>query len=456
MSAASSLKPRTQILSLLMLAGSIGGLAGEEAEAGGYQLRQHSAAAMGSATAGVTAGVHGLSAMFRNPAIGAESEQAEAGLNLTYLAPKSRVDDAAASTVLGTEIGGSRTISDAIPNVVIPALYLALPISETVSLGFAANAPFGLETDYDADWVGRYQALKTEVTTLNFNPSVAIRANSMLTVAAGLQLQYYDGTLSNAVDFGTLGALQGVPGAIPGGQDGAVRVDADDWAFGFNFGLILEPQPGTRLGIGYRSSIDHTLRGSADFTLDDAGIGALLSLGGGGIFQNSDASAAITTPRMLTLGAAQQATERLTLLIEAQWIDWSDFDRLVVSFANPAQPDDVTGQNWNDGWFVAVGAQYAVSERLTLSAGTAFDRSPVPDDTLTPRIPDSDRYWIAAGAEIEPTSWATINLSYNHFFMPERNFALTSDQIGSTLRGNLTGTTATNVHIFALTAAFRF
>ncbi len=68
------------------------------------------------------------------------------------------------------------------------------------------NAPFGLETDYNDGWVGRYHALQTQLSTLNVNPTIAFEPIPGLSFGAGLQLQYADAKLSNAVDFGTIGA----------------------------------------------------------------------------------------------------------------------------------------------------------------------------------------------------------------------------------------------------------
>ena len=37
-------------------------------------------------------------------------------------------------------------------------------------LGFGMGTLFGLKTDYDAGWVGRFYALKSDLKTVNLNP----------------------------------------------------------------------------------------------------------------------------------------------------------------------------------------------------------------------------------------------------------------------------------------------
>ena len=239
----------------------------------------------------------------------------------------------------------------------LPAFYAGVPLPGGVSLGLGVNVPFGLETKYPGDWVGRYHAVKSELKTVNINPAVAWRPVPWLAAGAGFQAQYADGTLSNAVDFGTIGAANGIPGSVPGGQDGFARLNGDDWAYGWNVGAMVEPRAGTRLGVAYRSKIEHTLSGDVDFSGDDAGIADTIR-GATGAFTDSDASLGLTTPASLSFGLHQDVTDRLAVMGEAQWTDWSVFDELTIKFDNPAQPDSVTEEKWKDTWFLSLGTTY--------------------------------------------------------------------------------------------------
>ena len=214
---------------------------------------------------------------------------------------------------------------------------------------------------------------------------------------------------------------------------------------GFNLGALWTPMAGTRLGLAYRSEVQHTLDGGADFSPEVPGL-----------LSDTGARAEITTPRSLSLGLSQAVGARWTLLGEAQWTDWSAFESLVVRFDNPAQDPDITRQDWRDGWFAALGARYRASEALSLSAGAAYDWSPVPDDTLTPRIPDADRAWLSLGLDWTPENWFRLKFGYAHLFMPARAIDLATGDPGSGNRGNLSATTDTDVDIVSLTLAVRF
>ena len=55
---------------------------------------------------------------------------------------------------------------------------------------------------------------------------------------------------------------------------------------------------------------------------------------------------------------------------------------------------------------------------------------------LTPRIPDADRYWLALGVGIRPTSRIRIDLSYAHIFSPQVSTRNPDPVTGARLIGN--------------------
>jgi long-chain fatty acid transport protein len=63
----------------------------------------------------------------------------------------------------------------------------------------------------------------------------------------------------------------------------------------------------------------------------------------------------------------------------------------------------LTPEHWKDTWHYALGAAYAMNDVVTLRAGVALDETPVPDETRTPRLPDTDRTSVAVGARWQPS-----------------------------------------------------
>ncbi|WP_156777007.1 OmpP1/FadL family transporter [Nitrococcus mobilis] len=433
----------------IALAASVG-----TAAASGFQIREQSAKALGNAMAGASAGAEDASYMAYNPAtIGHLPENQLTG-NLSYIDPEIRLKHANASTALGTPIQGPTDDGDV--NALVPALTAKWRLNEKFDLGLGVYSFWGLKTDYNRAWIGRYHAVDTSLTTVAINPVLAFKPTPQLSVGAGLIAQYANARLTNAIDFGTIGAAQGLPGANPGNQDGFARVTGDDWGFGFNLGALYELTPNTRIGIAYRSKVEHTLKGKASFDPDQAGIANTLGAALGGAFTDTVGKADLTTPATASLGVLHQATKRLALMAEVQWTNWSEFGRLVVKFDNNT-PNSVTDNDWQDTWFASIGASYRLTNRWLLRAGLAYDQTPIPDPRhRTPRIPGSDRKWLALGTTYSPVANFDITGSWVHAFLSDADSNLKAGDEGNSARGNLTGTYKVSADVFSLQAAWRF
>ena len=438
-----------------VVAGSVVLVAGGQAHAAGYALKEQSATAQGNAFAGATAGADDVSYMFFNPAALGWVDKIAVTATATLISPKSELKNASGSTAFGTPISGATSEDDIGEDAVVPAFYAAAPLPAGFKVGVGVNVPFGLETSYSRDWVGRYHAVKSELQTVNINPALAWRPVEWLSAGVGFQAQYADGTLTNAIDFGTIGAANGVPGASPGNQDGFARLRGDDWAYGWNAGAIVQPLAGTRIGVAYRSEIDHTLNGDVNFTGDDDGIANIIR-GVSGAFTDTDANLGLTTPASLSFGVHQDLTERVAVMAEAQWTDWSVFDQLTIKFDNPSQPDSVTEEEWEDTWFFALGTTFKATDEITLRAGVAYDQSPVKDEYRTPRIPDGDRRWLSLGAGWQPAGWLDLDASFTYIDVEDTNVRLSAADTGNAARGNLDADYDSYIILLGLSARMRF
>lgn len=458
-----SLSPWTVVrtASALTLAAAMG-----TAGASGFQIRELSATASGNAMAGATAGAESISYMAFNPAAIGRLDGTRIATSVGLIFAQFEVNNAEAENAVGTPLGGDST-GEGGTNAVVPSLYAKWDLREDLRLGLAITAPYGLATEYDEDWAGRYHAVESDLKTINVNPVLAFKPTPDLTLAGGLVAQYADATLSSAIDFGTLGAgaaianpaVAGAFGAlgitpIPGQQDGFVEITGDDWGFGFNLGLLWQFSDRTRVGLAYESEISHTLEGEADFEADDAGIANVL--GASGAFQDTGGTASLDTPAVVSAGVFHQLNDRWQVMGEVSWTQWSSFDELVVEFDNPAQPDNVTEENWDNTFMVSVGANYLLNDRWTLRGGVGFDQSPVPDaEHRTPRIPDSDRTWAGLGFTWEGPDRLSVSASYIHVFFDDSEIDIPATGHNAA-RGSFTGDAEASVDILSAQVAWRF
>ena len=425
------------------------------ADAAGFAIKQQSAAAQGNAFAGATAGAESPSYMFFNPAALGRFDQSSVHLEASGITTRLRLRNAEAATGGGTPIGGVARKGDVADDAVIPSFYAVAVPHDDFRFGLGINAPFGLGTEYPTGWVGRYHTLESSFSSINVNPVLAYKATDWLTVAGGLQLQWSEAELVNAVDFGSIGGIADIPGAAPTTQDGRATVKGDGWGFGYNLGVLAEPRPGTRLGLAYRSAIETTLDGDARFRLDDAGIGAAIR-DSTGAFTNVDVETEVELPPMLSFGIHQAIGERFAVMAEAQWTGWSTFDELVIEFDNAAQPDSVTQFDWDDAWFVAVGGTWQPTDRLTLRLGGAYDQTPTSNRYRTPRIPDADRWWLAAGLGWQLRESLSLDLAYSYIYFDEAEIRLSATDRGNAMRGDLSADYQNQIHILSLAVNWRF
>jgi long-chain fatty acid transport protein len=427
----------------------------------GFAIVEQSVSGLGAAFSGAAAVAEDASTLFYNPAGLTRLKGQQAALGLHYIKPKSEFSDSGSSLsplLGGVALSGSDG-GDGGEDAYVPNAYYAANLDNGWVFGIGVNAPFGLATEYADGWKGRYHALRSEVKTVNINPSVAYKLNDHLSLGAGFNAQRLSAELSNAIDFGSISVLSG---GTPQGSDGKVVLEADDWAYGYNLGILVEADEDTRLGLAYRSRMEYTAKGSADFTVPAAVSSVLLAPGVtiGSMFADSGASADMTLPDTLSASVYHRFTDRLAIMADVTWTNWSVFDELRVEFDNPLKADSVTSYNWNDSWRYSLGGSYDVSESLTLRAGLAFDETPIPDaESRTPRIPGEDRFWTSVGGTYHFFENLKADLAYAHLFVSDSkiNRQAGGDPTGENFfAGTLVGEFENAVDIASIQLAYNF
>ncbi len=157
---------------------------------------------------------------------------------------------------------------------------------------------------------------------------------------------------------------------------------------------------------------------------------------------------------MATASAAWEIDPQWTLLASAEYTNWSALRQLFVQPDDPANPQSLTALNWKDTWFGALGVAYRVDERWTLRAGTAFDEAAAPRQTLEPRIPDADRYWISGGFGYRWNERADVNFAVSHLFTPRSFIDQTIAQPGNAVRGSLQGSSESDATLISAQLVF--
>lgn len=425
--------PHTRIA--IAVAGIAMMLGAGQAFGAGFALQENSGSGLGNAFAGGAAVAEDASTIWANPAgmsrIG--TNQVAGAIHLVNVSMKFNNNASQPAAVCpqgATPLCGASGIyqplgdngGDAGNLNVVPNLYLVVPLNRQWALGLGINAPFGLVTEYDSTWLGRYQAVKSDIKTYNVNPAFSYKWEN-LTFGAGASYQHIKATLTSNINYSgaiAQGTLAGAAtGAIPvaavnplltasNGLDANANVDGSDDAWGWNVGILYEFDKNARWGASYRSSIKYTVNGNANISTPAAptlpptlapiyaGVATLVNanplLQSGGVYSN------IELPQMANISYFQSINDRWDIMADVQWTGWSSIQDLTF-YRTDGTVFSSTPEKWKDVWRVALGANYKHSDQWKFRFGTAWDQSPVGDEFRTPRLPDGDRVWLATGAQ---------------------------------------------------------
>ncbi|HKB71996.1 MAG TPA: outer membrane protein transport protein, partial [Thermoanaerobaculia bacterium] len=308
--------------------------AASTARGGGWKLEVMGAKQLETSYAGNAASAEDASTVWFNPAGMTElSSKWTATVAVPVIDLSIDTRDDGSRSILGQPLTGPRT-TGAGKVVVVPSFYAVRRVGDAVWAGIGFNTPFGLGTNYDESWRGRYQATETTLLVYNLNPSLAWRLDDHWSVGGGVDVQYSRGVFSEMIDFGSFGAASGL-GLAPQQDDGKVRIGGTAWAVGFDLGTLWKPCASTKIGLAFHSKTVHDISGSAHFRVPED---AAPLTGNGAVFQNTNADAPLPMPASVSLSADQGVSRNLALLADVTWTQWSALRRITIDFDNPNQP----------------------------------------------------------------------------------------------------------------------
>ena len=297
------------------------------------------------------------------------------------------------------------------------ALFAAIPISERVALGFSVTAPVGLEVDPTDDWVGKEWMTEAQLIALNLEPSVGVRLSEQWSLGAGFAIQYL------TFDQKLVGPLVGVP----------LGLDGTSWDVGFSGSVLWEPLGTTRVGARYRSQVSHNLSG--DLTFLEAA---------------PPVSTSFTLPMSATLSTYHEFSEKVALMLDAGWTDWSAFDYNVITFDNSGQQVELP-RNFKDTWNVSLGSHISLGQSWLFMLGGGYVSSAVDDENRTPDLPVDQQIRGSTGIEYGINARWTVGADYTFVWLGENKIDQTRP-----LPGRIVGDYNASVHALGLYGALWF
>ncbi len=451
----------TQISALAL--GVAAAFAFGQADAAGFQLKENSVKAMGRAFAGSAAAPGDAAVVTNNPAAMTQFDKNTVQADITVVDLSASFNGGGTDAFGGPLSGGDG--GDAGDVTPIPALSAIFPAGDTgLTFGVMVSAPFGLKTEYENGWVGRYHALKSEVEIVDLTLSASLDITDRFSVGIGAIYERAEAELTKAVDFGTAicanpttaGLCVALPTVYgPQQQDGMAGIKGDDTGFGWLLGAHWRPTDKLTIGYSHRSEIDHELEGDATFDVP-APIRNVFNANpfppARNVFTNTEGKAKLTTPSIDTLSVTYAFTDRFTLLADVSQTDWHSLQNVTIDFANPVQANSVEQFGWDDTMFYSLGAEFALSDSFTLRGGIARDETPTNDDDRTPRLPDANRDWFSVGLTWMASEALEVNAGYTRILVDDPTINDPENSSGA----HLVGEYDADVNLFGVSAQYRF
>lgn len=305
----------------------------------------------------------------------------------------------------------------------IPHFYYVQPAGDKLAGMLSVNAPYGLITEWERDWIGSPAATYTALSAIYMTPSLAFQATEDFALSAGFNVVIAEAD------------LRAYRGAL-----GIRRLEGDDIGYGYTASAHWQPADDWALGARYQSRVKLTIEGDTTFSE---------------VPLRSSVDADLELPSSVNIGIANHSFEKLHLGLDAVWTEWSSYDQLVYNFGAgypiPTNPE-ATPKKWNDVWSVRLGAEYELSDSWVVRGGYVWDQSPVEDDYRAPELPGSDRQMLTAGFGWKGEHLG-IDLAYSYLWGKEVSNGAAVDLATG---GATAGRYETETHLVAVSAGYRF
>lgn len=372
------------------------------ASANGLAINESSVSASGKANSGRASDIQDASTVYGNPAGMSRLTGNHVSGGVTVLDVRSELSDVQAPA------GGSSR-GDMVPLTVVPFGFLTSQLNDDWTFGLGFYAPFGINIDYEDSFAGRYQSAGVKVTVMTLQPTLSYKVNDKLSIGLGQTINKLTGTIDNEL----------YNPAIGGTGDTSLKLKGNDFAYGYNFGILFDPIEDVSIGVTYHSKVSYKVRGHNQIAGANGLLGPVPAFGLPGINGKYDAGLDITMPESVDSSATWRINDKLDLSLGALWTRWGRLKTLTINNEGlpPAysQLNSVSQSlNWNNTWSYSVGMAYQLTESLKLRGGLAYEPTPISNEDLSPLVPTGDRTIATLGLGWKINSDTSVDFGYGH------------------------------------------
>lgn len=372
-------------------------------QAGGYQVRLQSNRSTGMGLTG-TALQMGATSMFYNPgALAMMQTKTDFALGVSGIISRISFQKFESDHIAETDNSMSTPFY----------FYGAGKINEKWSVGLAVYTPYGSSSKWEDNWAGRLLIQNISLQAIYFQPTVAYKISDKLGIGAGLVYATGKVELQKGLNYGA---------------DSYVKLEGSTSNIGFNAGLYYNASEKLSLGLNYRSEIMMEITGG------DATFNVPIAVGAN-IPKENKFDAALPMPANLDFGVSYQATEKLLLSAEINYVMWSTYKELEFKFEEKGELLNSKNQrDYKDTFIPRIGAEYVYSDLLTFRIGGYYDPSPTNEKYFTPETVSLNNLAFTLGLSITPSEKLSIDLSYLQINGLQATKTYEPDQFGGTYK----------------------
>ena len=225
---------------------------GATAFGAGFQVQEQGASNMGTAMAGaVTNANNDASAAYNNASAFAFSDL-EAGKSIASVGMSLIVP------TLGLSNDADGKNYPCAVKSFVPNFFFGHKFTEDLSAMLSVTAPFGLESDYEDNFipVAGVQGMNSYLLTMDVNPTLVYKVTDWLSISGGVSAQYAYCKLTSAYPYAPTNEL---------------KLSGQGWGVGGNIGFTVQYAEGGRFGFHWRSSVQQDLSGTARLAGNELG-----------------------------------------------------------------------------------------------------------------------------------------------------------------------------------------
>lgn len=395
--------------------------------AGGFQLWEQDASGIGDYHSGAAAEALNAGTQFYNPAGMNHFKKNELSMGIAYIPLNITYTGTVGAPSLETV-----TAADSHTHNIVPNFYAIFPFDSHLALGLGVTVPFGSSTEYPIDNPIAIAATKTELQTLNINPSIAVRLADYFSVGLG-----FDALWSHAIYNSAFTIINPVT---------SLKNSFQAWGYGWNAGVLFYITPRTRIGMSYRSRIQVDGEGKSEYLTDP-------------LLTNDGLTGMMQLPATTIFSVYSNVTDQWALLFSAYYTQWSVFHELdlqkVLVLGTPMTI--AVHEDYVNSWNLALGAHYKIIENVMLKVGLGYDQTPTQLGYRDVRLPDAPKYAFALGVHWTVIPAVGLDVGWIHFFVNQAKVdnsrAMTNDLVQMLTQTN--GTTKAAVDVAGVQLSFR-